>query len=282
MVNQIEMGAGAGCEFNSSTVPSGSCEETNDGVMESMLQGRPCEDISHPSKLDGQDQKIAPSSGAAKILISNLDDHISGLDIQELFSAFGKTTSVVMCYSNGKSTGTAEVVYERLADALKACSEYNGKALDGRTMHIQLATIKETSEGSYYRGGSEPAMTEGSTSTTKLTVTNLNVHVSDSNVQELFSIFDSFVSAGIIYDESGRSTCTAEVIFDRQIDALKAYDAFHGKTLAGKTMFLTYTAPEIPNFGVGESGGYQCGGYDVHQTSQVTWRSRRWWNSWQL
>jgi len=78
-------------------------------------------------------------TGPAKIQISNLDFGVTDQDIKELFSEFGSLKSASIHYNaQGKSMGVAHLVYGRHADAMKAVRQYNGVALDGRTMKLKL------------------------------------------------------------------------------------------------------------------------------------------------
>jgi len=78
--------------------------------------------------------------------------------------------------------------------------------------------------------------TSGVNSTTKLLISNLDYCVTTNDIQELFEDIGAVRVARVHYDESGRSLGTAEIVFERRVDAITAQQKYNGLNLDGRPM----------------------------------------------
>jgi len=82
---------------------------------------------------------------------------------------------------------------------------------------------------------------------TKMHVSNLDFGVTQGDMKELFSSIGKIKHVALHYDKNGRSQGTCEIIFERRVDALKAFNQYNGVPLDSRTMQLELMGEPMAN-----------------------------------
>ncbi|KAJ3090207.1 hypothetical protein HK102_004413 [Quaeritorhiza haematococci] len=111
------------------------------GAVRSGRRGRGGDNRSRPYSNPRRSQPQQQPAGydQKKIAVSNLAYNVTQQDVFELFSQVGPVSSATLNYdANGRSKGSATVLFQRNGDALAAVREYHNRTLDGRPMKIEI------------------------------------------------------------------------------------------------------------------------------------------------
>ncbi|GAB2234065.1 hypothetical protein Droror1_Dr00003302 [Drosera rotundifolia] len=203
----------------------------------------------------------------AKLFISHLDHEISYKDIEKHFSKTGQLLRYSLHYERtGQSRVTAEVVYSRREDARKAMAWCNNVSIGGKSMKIEIVDANATSPVDLPRPVADLFSECGYM---KECLLNYDKHGRARGIAEVvyrrrcdaLKAVDTFNNQLLVgrririkivgvndrsnarvgelkecllnYDKHGRPRGTAEVVYSRRCDALKAVGSYNNYPLRG-------------------------------------------------
>ncbi|KAI3916575.1 hypothetical protein MKW98_026317 [Papaver atlanticum] len=167
-------------------------------------------------------------SGIGNLFVKNLNDSIDNVRLQEVFSEFGNIMSCKVAMSqDGKSKGYGFVQFESEVSANQALEKLNGSTVEGKQIYVATFVKK-----------SDRALPSPDSNYTNLYMKNLDLELTEEQLQEKFSVFGKITNLIVTKDNNGKSKGFGFVNFEIPEDAKRATEAMNGTQLGSKVIYV--------------------------------------------
>ncbi|KAH7291430.1 hypothetical protein KP509_29G016700 [Ceratopteris richardii] len=166
-------------------------------------------------------------SGVGNLFVKNLHESVGNKELQEIFSPIGKILSCKVAMQDGKSKGYGFVHFDTDEAANAAIEKTNGTLINGKKVYV----------GKFVKR-SERASSGVELKFTNLYVKNIDLEVTEEDLQEKFSKYGKITNLIIMKDEDGNPKGFGFINFESPEDARKAVDAMNGTVLGSKAIFV--------------------------------------------
>jgi len=173
------------------------------------------------------------------VYIKNFNENLSEDDLTEMFSKYGKITSLkLMKTDEEKNKGFGFVSFEEASAAEAACDDLNGKEVSGKTIYVGRAQ-KKAERQMELKKKFEQMKIERMTrfQGVNLYVKNLDDSITDERLLQEFAPYGTITSAKVMSEE-GRSKGFGFVCFSAPEEATKAVTEMNGRIIVSKPLYV--------------------------------------------
>lgn len=156
-----------------------------------------------------------------------------------MFEAYGAITSYrIMSDDSGKSRGFGFVAYEDSEAAESACTDLNGKEMEGKTLYVGRAQKRAERQMELKRRFEDLKMQRMNRyQGVNLYVKNLDDTIDDEELRKEFAPYGTITSAKVMTEE-GRSKGFGFVCFSSPEEATKAVTEMNGRIVGKKPLYV--------------------------------------------
>ncbi|KGN46107.2 polyadenylate-binding protein 3 [Cucumis sativus] len=188
-----------------------------------------------------QERIRANGSQFTNVYVKNLPETTTDDDLKNLFAPHGTITSaIVMTDSNGKSKCFGFVNFQNTDSAAAAVEKLDGTVLgDDKTLYVGRAQRKAEREAELKAKFEQERKSRfEKLQGANLYIKNLDDHIDDEKLKELFSEYGTITSCKVMLDQHGLSKGSGFVAFSSPDEATKALNEMNGKMKGRKPLYV--------------------------------------------